>query len=117
MAHAVGLDALGSAEALLQDLDGAGYHVATGASLEQALSCETVTWPLDHYLDELQRLPDSLQASLAAAWGAPQDDPSIKDGLFQFKATSRGNILVALQPERGTPKSRDAEYHLSLIHI
>ena len=62
MAHAVGLDALGSAEALLQDLDGAGYHVATGASLEQALSCETVTWPLDHYLDELQRLPNSLQA-------------------------------------------------------
>ena len=111
MAHAVGLDALGSAEALLQDLDGAGYHVATGASLEQALSCETVTWPLDHYLDELQRLPNSLQASRAAAWGAPQDDPSIKDGLFQFKATSRGNILVALQPERGTPKSRDAEYH------
>ena len=111
MAHAVGLDALGSAEAILNDLSEAGYHVTAGAPLERALDTETATWPLDRYLEELQRLPESLQADLASAWGDPRNDPSMNNEMFHFKATSRGNILVALQPERGTPKWRDAEYH------
>ncbi|MFP3921765.1 MAG: cobaltochelatase subunit CobN, partial [Dichotomicrobium sp.] len=49
MAHAVGLDALASAEAILSDLGEAGYAVADGPALEGALARETISWPLDAY--------------------------------------------------------------------
>ena len=111
MAHAVGLDALASAEALLTDLDQDGYCVKKGSPLEHALAHDTLAWPLPDYLAELARLPRALQSDLASTWGDPENDPALRDGAFRFSAAARGNITVALQPERGTPKSRDAEYH------
>ena len=33
------------------------------------------------------------------------------NGAFHFKATKRGNVLVALQPERGSDRQREDEYH------
>ncbi len=110
MAHAVGLDALASTEALLTDLSMAGYSVTPGQPLPQALS-ETVSWPLAQYETALATLPQPLRADLAAAWGAPDTDPSARDGAFHFPATRRGNTLVALQPERGDTTARDADYH------
>ena len=73
--HAVGLDALASAEAIAETLAGDGWTIAPGAPLEQALS-ETLAWPLADYLAELRRLPDPLRTRIEAAWGAPQDDPA-----------------------------------------
>lgn len=105
MAHAVGLDALASAEAMLADL------AAPAEPLADALLTKTLTWPVAAYEAELSRLPESLQADLAAAWGTPEEDPAVQDGAFRFAAVRRGNALVALQPERGTPTQRDAEYH------
>ena len=111
MAHAVGLDALASAEAMLQDLNDAGYRVTPGVPLAGALSRETLDWPLSDYRAAVQTLPASLRQALQAVWGAAEDDPAVVGGSFRFAALRRGNVLVALQPERGQIADRDAEYH------
>ncbi|MCF1710198.1 cobaltochelatase subunit CobN [Tabrizicola sp. J26] len=105
MAHAVGLDALASAEAMLADLG------SPAGPLAEDLLTETMDWPVTAYEAELARLPESLRADLTAAWGAPEEDLAVHEGAFRFSAVRRGNMLVALQPERGTPNHRDAEYH------
>ncbi|SFR18064.1 cobaltochelatase subunit CobN [Poseidonocella sedimentorum] len=111
MAHAVGLDALASAEAILEDLAGAGYTVEPGAPLDAALTEAQLRWPLADYLAALDGLPETLRRDLAETWGAPEDDPAFADGAMTLPVLRRGNILVALQPERGTPAVRDDEYH------
>ena len=111
MAHAVGLDALASAEAILADLGQAGHAVAAHGDLADALRRETIRWPLADYRAALAALPANLRAQLDAAWGPPEADPAIEDDVFVFAAVCRGEALVALQPERGDPGGRGAEYH------
>lgn len=110
MAHAVGLDALTSTETLLGTLAADGYAVTEGPPLAQALT-ETLNWPLAAYQAALASIPENLCQGLMAAWGTPDADPSVKDQAFHFPAIRRGNILVALQPERGETTARDADYH------
>lgn len=111
MAHAVGLDALASTEAILSDLAKEGYATTVGAPLASELSTRTLAWPVHDYRAALSRLPEPLQTALAAAWGEPEADPAVRDGAFHFAALRRGHALVALQPERGEVSSRDADYH------
>lgn len=112
MAHAVGLDALASAEAILEDLAEQGCRIAPGAApLSEALRDERLSWPLAEYAAALARLPESLRAELDAAWGAPEQDPDCVDGAFRFAAVRRGAALVALQPERGAVETRAEDYH------
>ncbi|MFC3630059.1 cobaltochelatase subunit CobN [Paracoccus angustae] len=111
MAHAVGLDALASAEAILEDLRAAGHRIAPGAPLQDALASDRIHWPMAAYRAALSRLPKPLQDDLLAAWGRPEGDPDAGAKGFAFAAVRRDNALVALQPERGTPALRDAEYH------
>ena len=111
MAHAVGLDALASAEAMLMDLQGEGYRTCSNKPLDQGLLSETIAWPLADYLTALSDLPDVLKVDLTEVWGAPESDPCYRDGAFHFTATRRGNILIALQPERGIPETREDDYH------
>ena len=111
MAHAVGLDAIASAEAMLADWRDAGYATGPGAPLDRALADEVIAWPLADYHAALATLPQTLRDDLAARWGAPDADPAVRDGAFHFAATRRGHISVALQPERGTADDRAAEYH------
>lgn len=110
MAHAVGLDALASTEGLLADLGAAGYG-ARSCALAPALQRDTLAWPLQDYLAALTGLPDPLRGALQDAWGAPEDDPACRNGAFHFAATTAGDVLVALQPERGEVALRDGEYH------
>ncbi|MEM9425464.1 MAG: cobaltochelatase subunit CobN [Pseudomonadota bacterium] len=111
MAHAVGLDALASAEGMLGDLATAGYATAPGAALEDALAGQTETWGLGAYVAALETLPQELRTDLTAAWGPPENDPACRDGAFHFAATRRGTALVALQPERGEVETRVDAYH------
>ncbi|MEM9975814.1 MAG: cobaltochelatase subunit CobN, partial [Pseudomonadota bacterium] len=111
MAHAVGLDALASAEAVLDDLSSAGHRIMSGAVLHSALAIERIHWPMKAYRAALARLPQALRDDLQAAWGAPEADADAGPGGFAFAATRRGAALVALQPERGNPMSREDEYH------
>ncbi len=108
MAHAVGLDALESASAILEDIGAPG---ATGRMLADAMDSQHLHWPLRAYRAALQTLPQALQNDLAEAWGAPEDDPACHEDSFRFAGLRLGQTLVALQPERGTPDLRDDEYH------
>ncbi|WP_149141317.1 cobaltochelatase subunit CobN [Gemmobacter caeruleus] len=111
IAHAVGLDALASTEALLADLADAGYAVTPGERLGPALLETRETWPLAEYRAALATLPAALHQALTDAWGAPEDDPAVQDGAFHFAALHRGKALIALQPERGDVTTRDGDYH------
>ncbi|MEQ8256000.1 MAG: cobaltochelatase subunit CobN [Roseovarius confluentis] len=117
MGHAVGLDAPASARAILSDLREAGYSVdETPAALEDRLLARDMRLALSEYKTLLARLPAPLREDLYLAWGRPEDDADAVGGEFRFAALRLGNAIVALQPERGTPKTRDDDYHdLSLV--
>ncbi|AYF03637.1 cobaltochelatase subunit CobN (plasmid) [Paracoccus yeei] len=110
IAHAVGLDALASCDAVLAGLGAAGWDTAPGDPLAPALLTTRESWPLADYRAALKTLSPALREALAAAWGRPEDDPGIASGAFRFAAVRRGAALIALQPERGDGP-RDAEYH------
>jgi len=109
MAHAVGMDALASTEAVLGDLADAGYDCTPG-DVVQGLQ-GALTWPVAEYLAALSFLPKALQDDLDAVWGAAQDDPACNGGTFWFAGFQRGHVTVALQPERGRPEQRGDSYH------
>ncbi|MEG3082171.1 cobaltochelatase subunit CobN [Sphingomonas sp. PB2P12] len=111
MAHAVGLDALTSVDAILADLAHAGYALGPADDLATALGSRHIDWPVAAYRVALAALPASLQAELVAVWGEPEDDPAVHAGAFRFAALSVGTALVALQPERGRSDVRTEEYH------
>ncbi|MBE1293725.1 MAG: cobaltochelatase subunit CobN [Rhodobacteraceae bacterium] len=111
MAHAVGLDPLASVDAVLGDLQDAGFQTSPSDKLEAALLNNTIAWPLEAYRFALAKLPDALRDDLTEVWGTPENDPGFANGAFHFKATKRGNVLVALQPERGSDQQREDEYH------
>ncbi len=111
MAHAVGLDALASTEAMLSDLQGEGYDTAQSEPISETLLDSRLSWPMQDYLMALADLPAQLQQDLDAVWGNPENDPGFSDGAWHFTAVRRGKAIVALQPERGTPELREDEYH------
>ncbi len=111
MAHAVGLDALASAEAMLADLQSEGYDTAPAEPIAETLLGAHISWSLRDYLTALANLPEQLRNDLQTVWGKPEDDPAFADGAFHFTALRRRKALVALQPERGTPELRDDDYH------
>ncbi len=110
MAHAVGLDPLASVEAMLNDMTDAGY-VADARPVTDDLLNTSLRWSLAEYQAAVTTLPQSLRDDLTQTWGSPDQDPEFSKGAFHFKAVERGNVLIALQPERGTPEARDDEYH------
>lgn len=111
IAHAVGLDALASTEAILADLAGAGHDVEAGDALGSTLMTSHLDWPINDYLALLETIPEKLRIDLQQAWGRPEDDPACVDGAFRFAALRRGKALIALQPERGDVLCRDDDYH------
>jgi cobaltochelatase CobN len=115
MAHAVGLDAPESTIEALTMLRERGYAItdtpADGAALIDRLKTAEIRWPLETYRAALAGLDPALVADLDAQWGAPESDPAISGGDFVFKATYCGNVLVAVQPDRGRRADRAAEYH------
>ncbi len=111
MAHAVGLDALASTEAMLSDLQGEGYDTGQSEPISETLLESRLSWPMQDYLMALADLPAQLQQDVHTVWGNPEADPSFSDGSWHFTAVRRGKAIVALQPERGTPELRVGEYH------
>ncbi|MBY6068173.1 cobaltochelatase subunit CobN [Leisingera aquaemixtae] len=111
LAHAVGLDALASCDEILRELSAQGYAVEALENTGLRLMEETLSIPLEDYRQALATLPQDLQDTLAAAWGAPEEDTDCRDGAFHFSALRAGNALVALQPERGEVKTRVDDYH------
>jgi cobaltochelatase CobN len=113
--YAVGLDVPASVLALLDDLKASGYAVAaapaTSRDLLEALAAGDATLSLAHYDELLAKVPVAAAARIRRAWGAPADDPDLRDGAFRFRARAFGNICVALPPDRGRLADRRADYH------
>ncbi|MEO1776766.1 MAG: cobaltochelatase subunit CobN [Pseudomonadota bacterium] len=110
-AHAIGLDAVASAEAMLQDLGQARYAVGDAAPLPPRFAETEVTWPLSDYAAALERLSPDLRGDLIRDWGDAASDPSVRDGAFRFRAFWQGRQIVALQPDRAAGSDRKAAYH------
>ncbi|ACA16893.1 cobaltochelatase, CobN subunit [Methylobacterium sp. 4-46] len=117
---AVGLDTPASAVAILDLLAREGYAVgprpAPGALMRRLTEeAPALAVPLGAYRAWLARLPAPSREALAAAWGEPEQDPALREGAFRFRAARIGQVLVALQPDRGRaagdPESRKAGYH------
>lgn len=105
LAHAVGLDALASAASIARQFG----HDLTSESVLRDLKATRLGWSLTAYRAALSRLPETLRRDLEAAHGEP-------DASLGFQAFWAGNILVALQPERGRAASRETDYH-DLSHV
>ncbi len=114
--HAVGLDSFASLHAILHDLRDAGF--TTGELPGQAalvdVLCHAPPTPmlsLAEYRPLFASLPETIQASVRAAWGNPSDD-------FTLQHLCLGNMIVAIQPDRGGADpdatlgaARRASYH------
>ena len=107
----MGLDAIASTDAILDDLGKAGWSTKADKPLESSLTQETITWSINDYQTALGTLPQSLQDDLSSAWGDPTTDPAVRHGTLHFSATRRGAALIALQPERGERDAREDDYH------
>ena len=108
IAHAVGLDGLASAQAILCDN---GFTDNFEIPLCDSLPHASITWPVADYLDALKAIPANLKDDLFSAWGAPDSDPHVTDDAFCFTAQWCGTALVAVQPERSEPTLKKDSYH------
>ena len=117
--YAVGLDVPASVLALLDDLVEAGYAVSdtpkNRRDLLNALASSNAKLPLQDYENLLAGIPATAAARLRDAWGAPADDPDVRNGAFHFRAKQFGKLLVALPPDRGRSTERRADYHDPLL--
>ncbi|MDE1174043.1 MAG: cobaltochelatase subunit CobN [Parvibaculaceae bacterium] len=115
-AHAVGLDAVTSTHEILKLLAGADYDtglVPSSDDLARAL-CEAEPSPflsLEDYRALFATLPEALQTQVRDAWGEADADSAIRDGFFTQRHLTRGNIILAIQPDRGAALDRKASYH------
>ncbi len=115
-AYAVGLDGPASLIAIADDLRAAGYRIealpgekALIVALESGTA--TVDIPLAAYRGWFAKLPEGLRASMTAAWGAPEADPLVDNGAFRLAAIVAGNLVIAVQPDRGRSDSRATDHH------
>jgi cobaltochelatase CobN len=112
--YAVGLDVEASAREILARLAAENYTVAAPPDallrvLEGGDLRETVS--LDTYRGWLQQQPADFVAQVHGAWGEPDGDAAVRDGVFHFRFLRLGHVLVALQPDRGAAENRKSDYH------
>ncbi len=110
--HAVGLDSFASLAAILGELAGAGYALSKVPDAVALIStlCEGAPERMldaGSYRRLFAMLPRAVQARITARWGEP---PESSDG-FTLRFLRRGNVVVALQPDRGHASDRRATYH------
>ncbi|WP_230533659.1 cobaltochelatase subunit CobN [Microvirga roseola] len=113
---AVGLDTPASACAIIDLLQETGHETQRNFTAHDLMPRlvegeRSFAVPLSVYRAWLGSLPDSLQASIAERWGGPESDPALDGDAFCFRALRAGNILVALQPDRGHGHDRKGFYH------
>ncbi|WP_436638549.1 cobaltochelatase subunit CobN [Microbaculum sp. FT89] len=116
-AHAVGLDAIESTAQILGLLNREGY--ATGATVPDgkavvAALCDADPTPflsLADYRRLFATLPEDTRARIVEAWGAAEDDPAVADGAFALPFGRYGNVIAAIQPDRGSALERKDTYH------
>ena len=120
-AHAVGLDAIESTVEVLRLLDAEGYRA--GADLPDnravvAALCDAGPTPflsLTDYKRQFAGLPEDTRTRIVEAWGDPSDDPAIvgtgDDRHLALRFARFGNVVAAVQPDRGNALDRKDSYH------
>ncbi|KLK92486.1 cobalamin biosynthesis protein CobN [Microvirga vignae] len=113
---AVGLDTPASACAILDLLREAGYDAQRNFTSDDLMPRLTkgeyaFEVPLADYRAWLDNVPVEQRSAIFERWGDAESDPALKENAFRFCALRAGNILVALQPDRGHGKDRKGFYH------
>lgn len=119
--YALGLDTPASLRSIVTALAGAGYEASplpeSDAELMRLLTGElsgdgaSVAVPLDTYDAWLARWPAETRQQVFDAWGEAQSDTHFSDGHLRFRVVRFGNLVLALQPDRGRAIDRKAAYH------
>ena len=114
-AYAVGLDTPASVAAICEDLQAAGYVIGDLPPADQLMEMlkrgAAARLDLDDYRSLLATLPAAFVADVIEAWGDPSTDPLVIDAAFSLRLLRAGNLIVALQPDRGARDRRKADYH------
>ncbi|MDR0215353.1 MAG: cobaltochelatase subunit CobN [Comamonas sp.] len=132
MGSGVGLDTPESVIALLDQLAGDGWQLGDAAErpdsglalmalLQQGIANDPKKWPLrpasqgyslHAYQQRLAQLPGDMAQAIAARWGAPEQDPMLRDGWFMIAGLQLGHVFVGIQPARALDGRNDyASYH------
>ena len=116
-AHAIGLDTIASCVETLGMLGEAGYRTGpssvTASDLVASLcdAAPDAILSLETYARLFAALPAAARSRIRSTWGRPEDDPAMVDGAFAIRHARFGNIVAAIQPDRGHAADRKAVYH------
>ncbi|MBX6322863.1 MAG: cobaltochelatase subunit CobN, partial [Rhodospirillaceae bacterium] len=124
LGNGVGLDTPAGTVAVLEALRGAGYRVEDAPADGAALMARLLAGPtnvarrqggerlsLAAYRAFFAALPAAVQETVAARWGAPEEDPFFDEGAFALPVHRLGHVAVAIQPARGYNIDPARSYH------
>jgi cobaltochelatase CobN len=125
--NGVGYDTPASTIALLKALKNTGYATSGFPDDGTALIHKLLEGPtnasdkirttsdaqlsVNEYRNHYAQLPTSLRSEVEERWGAPEDDPFVRDGAFHLGVQIYGNVAVAVQPARGYNIDPTETYH------
>ncbi|MEO1206495.1 MAG: cobaltochelatase subunit CobN [Pseudomonadota bacterium] len=116
--YAVGLDTPRSVEGICRRLAADGYDLGQNSvdaedvnALIRGETAIELRVPVAAYQAHLKTLPPEVCNSLRDAWGEAADDCAVREDAFVFRVIRTGNVLVALQPDRGLAADHKATYH------
>jgi len=130
----VGLDTPASVIAILRAMQAEGYALGDPAALpedgdalmrrlQEGIANDPAQWAarpawqsyaLADYRARLASLPEGMADAIDARWGAPEQDPMVRQGRFMIAGLRLGRVFVGIQPARalGTLGAADyASYH------
>lgn len=130
----VGLDTPASVIAILRAMQAEGYALGNPAALpedgdalmrrlQEGIANDPAQWAarpawqsyaLADYRARLASLPAGMADAIDARWGAPEQDPLVRQGRFMIAGLRLGRVFVGIQPARalGTLGAADyASYH------
>ena len=128
IANGVGLDTPASAAETIKAMAAAGYDTGDAPDSSEAIMRELLAGPtnrtakqgiqtgychlnLSDYLSQYGKLPVSVRERVESRWGAPKQDPFLRDQKFVVPAHIHGNLVIAIQPSRGYDIDPETSYH------
>ena len=117
IANGVGLDSPASVIGMMWAMKASGYiiddipedadalmqQILRGPTnaLGQAMRQSAHSLNVAEYKAMFGALPASVRDAVETRWGAPENDPMVREGAFQLAILTFGNLAVGVQPARG----------------
>ncbi len=122
IANGVGYDTPASTLAMLEAMQGAGFHTGNFPSLPNDIISSLAArrshgddldcaLTLENYQSYFSRLPYAIREQITERWGIAETDPCFRHGAFHLAVNTYGNVAVAIQPARGYGINPKATYH------